>query len=497
MKKTIFTTLLTVSFASVSFLTGYAQQVISKQDVVITANAVTSQKIIDAIQKPDLKAINKIINDDPDLLKQKLIEISDKEYQPTLLHLAAMEEKTDVLKFLLEKGADPNAKDSENKIPILVAAALNNTEAVLYLDVNGTKDEVLDSCVELPARLKNATDYQEKAEERAAEFELYKVRINNAKRKAQANLKNYFLNTIKKLDMDKFVTHKEFEHKITEILERGLSDGEIEKLDYDSCFIVLKGNKSVTQLFEGYQLYLKDVENKNNVDKIALDEMKKLTENFISKTKKEMSDAVSSQNKEALDAYLIDINQTQKTFAPFTTMRKTVAGLLIENPMVNDGQPEFLSEKYQVVFAKNVDKLIRHLQRQQNTFLLMVATQNGQLDIVEYLVERGADVNAKDTDMGNIPFLMAATSGKTPLMFAARNNYLEIVKYLIKNGADVNAKDNNSITPFKFAAGNNYLEITKYLIENGADVNVKNNDGKTPLDYAKSEEVKKILRDAG
>ncbi|MDR1385887.1 MAG: hypothetical protein LBJ67_18845, partial [Planctomycetaceae bacterium] len=67
-------------------MTGYAQQVISKQDVVITANAVTSQEIIDAVKKSDREAIHKMINDDPDLLKQKLIEIPNKEYQPTLLH---------------------------------------------------------------------------------------------------------------------------------------------------------------------------------------------------------------------------------------------------------------------------------------------------------------------------------------------------------------------------------------------------------------------------
>jgi hypothetical protein len=222
---------------------------------------------------------------------------------------------------------------------------------VLYLAVNGTKDEVLDSCVELPARLKNATDYQEKAEERAAEFELYKVRINNAKRKAQANLKNYFLNTIKKLDMDKFVTQKEFAQKVTEILERGFSGGEIKNLDYDSCFIVLKGNKSITQAFEGYQLYLKDVENKSNVDKIALDEMKKVIENFISKIEAK----VIKENTNVLNAYQNNINQNETTFALNTTIEKTIAGLTIKNPFVNNGEPVFLEEKYQLAF-KDTEK---------------------------------------------------------------------------------------------------------------------------------------------
>ncbi|MDR1383951.1 MAG: hypothetical protein LBJ67_08925, partial [Planctomycetaceae bacterium] len=51
-----------------------------------TGSMSASEEIIYAVKKSDREAIHKMINDDPDLLKQKLIEIPNKEYQPTLLH---------------------------------------------------------------------------------------------------------------------------------------------------------------------------------------------------------------------------------------------------------------------------------------------------------------------------------------------------------------------------------------------------------------------------
>ncbi|MDR1382777.1 MAG: ankyrin repeat domain-containing protein [Planctomycetaceae bacterium] len=409
-----------------------------------------------------------------------------------MLHLAAMEEKTDVLKFLLEKGADPNAKDSENKIPILVAVALNNTEAVLYLAVNGTKDEVLDSCVELPARLKNATDYQEKAEERAAEFELYKVRINNAKRKAQANRKDYVLNTIKKLDMDKFVTQKEFAQKVTEILERGFSGGEIKTLDYDSCFIVLKGNKSVTQAFEGYQLYLKDVENKSNVNKIALDEMKKLIENFIKIKTEERETNINNFVKEIINSDDATLLVLMSANGQLSIVKNLVEkGVDVNTKGKNGEQPlvaaarsgnleivKYLVEKGADINVKNNDGF----------FPLLLAVIKGDLDIVKYLVEKGAGINVKDDNDGFSPLLLAVSKGD-----------LDIVKYLVEKGADVNidVEKGSGFTPLFKAATSGKLDIVKYLVEKGADVNVKNDRGQTLLDYALPEEVKKFLRDAG
>jgi uncharacterized protein len=91
------------------------------------------------------------------------------------------------------------------------------------------------------------------------------------------------------------------------------------------------------------------------------------------------------------------------------------------------------------------------------------------LDAVKFLIEKKADVNAKDEH------------GCTVLMTASNWGNLEIIKYLIKKGANIYAKDNEGWTVLMYACLSGKLEIVNYLVEQGLDVNVKNKDGRTAL----------------
>ncbi|XP_028409515.1 uncharacterized protein LOC114532139 [Dendronephthya gigantea] len=100
--------------------------------------------------------------------------------------------------------------------------------------------------------------------------------------------------------------------------------------------------------------------------------------------------------------------------------------------------------------------------------VLHSAVKNGTVEIVEYLVEKGADVNGKKNDGWCV---MHAAVAKVAI------DVLEIVKYLLENGADVNGKDTNGSTVLHSAVAGGTLEIVKYLVENGADVHAKDTDG--------------------
>lgn len=118
---------------------------------------------------------------------------------------------------------------------------------------------------------------------------------------------------------------------------------------------------------------------------------------------------------------------------------------------------------------------------------LFDAARNNDLELAKLLIEKGADVNAKEWD------------GSTPLHVVAFNGSLEFAKLLIEKGADVNCKDKNAFTPLHLAADDK-LEVIELLIEKGAYLNAKNELGYTALHCAalyNSVEVAKLLIEKG
>jgi uncharacterized protein len=64
--------------------------------------------------------------------------------------------------------------------------------------------------------------------------------------------------------------------------------------------------------------------------------------------------------------------------------------------------------------------------------------------------------------------------GWEPLQMAAKEGHLEVVKYLVSKGADKNYIHPVSyMTAFHLAALENHPEVVKYLAKEGADINIK------------------------
>ena len=101
--------------------------------------------------------------------------------------------------------------------------------------------------------------------------------------------------------------------------------------------------------------------------------------------------------------------------------------------------------------------------------VLVKAAESGQLKIVRYLVDHGADVHVR-TKFGN-----------TALMGASLFGYLDVVEYLISRGANINDRNAGGETALMRAAGQRHLEIVKCLLQNGADINSRDRFGGTAL----------------
>ena len=100
---------------------------------------------------------------------------------------------------------------------------------------------------------------------------------------------------------------------------------------------------------------------------------------------------------------------------------------------------------------------------------LVLAAENGEIEVLRNLVEAGADTNAQDAN------------GRTAVMIATYNNDIEAVKLLVEAGADVNIQDDMKNNPLLYAGAEGFLEILKLTINAGADPTITNRYGGTAL----------------
>jgi ankyrin repeat protein len=108
--------------------------------------------------------------------------------------------------------------------------------------------------------------------------------------------------------------------------------------------------------------------------------------------------------------------------------------------------------------------------------------------MMELLISKGADVNARSTDRNCQRHIQAEgrpknldSGGLTPLLYAARENCMACVDVLLKHKADINLPDPDSVSPLIVAILNANWDLAKQLIDAGADVNQWDIFGETPL----------------
>jgi len=100
---------------------------------------------------------------------------------------------------------------------------------------------------------------------------------------------------------------------------------------------------------------------------------------------------------------------------------------------------------------------------------LYVASENGHVDTVEWLLESGANVDQADEQQC------------TPLYIACLHGHDAVISKLIECGADVNKPDQDGWTPLHTTCCNGHTDIVRTLLENDANINQPNNDNNPPM----------------
>jgi uncharacterized protein len=101
---------------------------------------------------------------------------------------------------------------------------------------------------------------------------------------------------------------------------------------------------------------------------------------------------------------------------------------------------------------------------------LMMAALRGQLEWVQRLLDRGAQVNR---------------TGWTPLHYAATGGELRVVELLLDKGAAIEARSPNKTTPLMMAAGYGAIDGAELLLRRGADPKARNDNGLSAADFAR------------
>lgn len=134
---------------------------------------------------------------------------------------------------------------------------------------------------------------------------------------------------------------------------------------------------------------------------------------------------------------------------------------------------------------------------------LQLAAFHGHYEIVKLLLSKGANPNIKSV-FDQTPLLMACIEGhekvvkvllrhgadptidnQTPIFVSCAGGWPSVVKILLENGnVNVNVEGSDSLYPIHYASMNDNLDTVKLLIENGAIINTKTLEDITPLHLA-------------
>lgn len=111
------------------------------------------------------------------------------------------------------------------------------------------------------------------------------------------------------------------------------------------------------------------------------------------------------------------------------------------------------------------------------------AAKQGDLTKVKTLLEKDPElIDAKDEN------------GETPLFRASESGHKDIVEYLIVKGAQVNAQNNANQNALFYAAYYGQPEIVNLLLSKGADFKGVDRYGRSPLHYPAREGQKQVFK---
>lgn len=342
---------------------------------------------------------------------------SDYDYTP--LMIAVYKEDYDMVKYLLDKGANPNTANNENKTALMIAIANNNFDISKLLIQQG-------------ANINTQDEYSYTALMRAAmrgDYEMVKFLLENG---ADANTKDNYGNTV-------------LYHNIR------------------YCHYEEEGLEDAKKIFNLLIKYGADVNTKNNYGASLLNISYRAS-------------TALAQNREMFKVLVengFDLESRIKGWEEDYPAGYDYTPLMIAAAINDYDMVKFLVEKGADVNAKT------HFEYSSVVTPLLLSLDYEHIEsrydenssVAEYLINNGADINVTNED------------GETPLMYASKVHNIKVIELLIQKGADVNFYKGGStalISACEYSHERN-IDVIKYLVSKNANINAQDNKGDTAL----------------
>lgn len=409
------------------------------------------------------------------ILEQPKVRINVKtlDMGSTPLMIAAGNNKLDALKYLLERGADASKTNNYGYTALMIAAETGSFECLKALlnfkdcivsaqNHSGANSLMIGiKYLEIVEILLNITDLSQEDENQAnvlhyacslGSFEVVHMVLD--KIVLDLNKQDRFGETAvhkaikrKKFDLVEFLIKYGADLKIND--EKGLC-GYHYIVIHDDSEIFLDKYNIPDELFPNILIQAAEF-NRTKTLRIFLDKFWKLFhyDNAISRSYiGVLLDKASFSGSLDCVKHLLSSN--------------SLDGNLIETALLEALQGNSY-ECFRYIYEhipKNIDLNISKL--------LPTAIESGSEDACKLILEQqGTDPNGPDPE--------------TYLMVASANGNLEIIKLLVKYGADINRVHENLGSALIIAVVSNHVDIVRYLLEHGADLTLADENGYTPL----------------
>lgn len=263
------------------------------------------------------------------------------------------------------------------------------------------------------------------------------------------------------------------------------------QVDLEKANITLADEEIVAQAAQGnFRRVRTMIENKtasiNSVDKFGVTPLMAAANNGREDTVELLLDYIEEGNSKLLDAG--DSNGKTALYYAVELRRPEILEALLEhgaNPNLYSNEGVFPLHKsvmqgeigiLQVLLDGDHGGILvnPNVQDLDGRTPLMLALQKGNKEIIDILLESGADIEAVDN------------AGMTALMYAVASNSKDMVGYLLQKKAKINTLSEAGLTALIVALQNANFEMSRHLLIKGADPSVYKSDKKSPLEIAVS-----------